>query len=717
MKVIVAEKPSVAKNITDALSVKSRGDGYIECVDYYVTWAFGHLLELWDAKDYDEKMTYWKFDNFPFTPEQFRYKVKTRDGKTDAGANKQLKVIKSLIQKKEVTEVIAATDWDREGQIIFDIIANEIKTKKPIYRLLLNEWTPDEVRNGLAKLKLNSELQSVSDAGISRQWADWLIGINLTSLATLRYRGGGKGVLNIGRVLLPTLKIVYDRDKEIENFKPEEFFRLMADFKTVKGELYKGTFSYKDKDKFQSKASLENLVKKGGKTAEVTKREKTEKKEYAPSLFSLTTLQGHVTSAHKGWTSKKVLEIAQSLYEKKHITYPRTDSTYLEESLKDRARKVLDVLKVGLPYESELVFSDSKRIFDNKKVEGHSAIIPTYYLPIKLSAEEDILYNEIKNRFLMQFMPVSEYAETIIHTEIKNIGGVFVTKGKVMLVEGWKKVSGTDKKDDYLPNVKEKESVTVDALEITSHFTKPPALHTEKTLLSVMNSAGRGYNGTEGNENSIMEVVLDGFSIGTAATRAETIHKLQVAHYIEAKGKSLTTTDLGKSLVERFPVKELFDLGYTGRLEKTLLDIEKGKVQKSEFLEFIRKFVAESSEKIKKDGGEKLVNQSNEEIEVLGLCPNCGQQVVENQKNYGCVAWKEGCKFTLWKDDKFLGSMKKKLTKSMVKELLKNGKIEVNDLVSKKGNTFSAILEYQLNQETGYYKWNMIFPEKTPKQE
>lgn len=712
MKVIVAEKPSVAKNIADALNIKLRGDGYIECEGYYVTWAFGHLLELYDAKDYDKKMTKWELGKFPFIPEEFKYKVKTKGKKVDQGAKKQLGIIKSLINKNDVKAVISATDWDREGQIIFDIIIDSINTKKPIYRLLLNEWTPDEVRNGLKSLKLNSELQTTSDAGISRQWADWMIGINLTSLATLKYKNAGKGVLNIGRVLMPTLKIVYDRDKERENFKPKDFYRMIAKFKTDKNESYEGMFSYKGNNKFTNKASLEKLIKKKGKKAEVVKRKKTRKKDYAPYLFSLTSLQGHMTSKYKGWTSKKVLKVAQALYEKKHITYPRTDSMFLEESLKGRAKKVLNTLKTGLSYEKELKFSESKRIFDNKKVEGHSAIMPTYLIPNKLTKDENDLYEEVKKRFLMQFMPTSEYDETVINTEIDGIQGTFFTKGKVMVIEGWKKVEEAKAIKDYLPSVAKGEKVDISNIKITNHKTTPPALHTEKSLLSVMNSAGRGYNKTEGKKDSIMEIVLDGFSIGTAATRADTINKLKTAKYVTTKGKSLTTTEIGRELVESFPVKELFDLEYTGRLEKTLLDIEKGKIKKDEFLKFIKKFVLNSSGKIKKDGGEKLVDKVNEDVEVIGLCPECGQQVVENSKAYGCTGWKEGCKFTIWKNDRFLSSMKKKMTKTMAKKLLADGEIEVKDLVSKKGSKFDAILSYKFNKERGYYNWEMRFPEK-----
>ena len=721
MKVIIAEKPSVAKNIADALKVKSREDGYIECEGYLVTWAFGHLLELYDAKDYDEKMAKWKMENFPFMPEEFKYKIKSNPKdrtKVDSGVKKQLNTIKKLIDRKDVTGVISATDADREGELISSTILDYVGSIKTAYRLLLNEWTPDEVQKGLKSLRLNSELQSVADAGTCRQWADWTIGINLTSVATLKYNQRRKGALNIGRVLMPTLKIIYDRDKEIENFKSKDYYKLNATFKTNKNEIYEGMYYENNEDKFENKKELTDLVNSiKGSNGLVSKKDTVRKKEYPPFLFNLSGLQGQITSKYSGWTSNKVLKVAQSLYEKKFITYPRTSSIALEESLVDRTKKVLDTLKKGLAYETEIKFINSNRIFNNKKVESHSAIIPTYMIPTGLTKDENILYEEIKDRFIMQFMPVSEFDETVIETEIKekSLKGKFLTKGKTIVVEGWKKVQNQKSKDIILPNVIKEEEIQVDKLDIANYKTKPPVSHTERTLLRVMETAGKVYNKSSENEDAIMDAILSGFSIGTSATRADTIEKLKSVGYVEAKGKSLTSTKLGQSLVENFPADKLFDLEYTGRLEKSLSDIEKGKVTKSEFMSVINNFTVESVEKIKKDGG-KIMSDIDEvvqdETDVLGLCPSCGQQIVETERNYGCTGWRDGCKYSIWKDDKFLGSMKKKPTKTMVKTLLTDGKALVKGLESKKGNKFDAILSYAENTETGYYNWSMEFPER-----
>jgi len=722
-KLIIAEKPSVAKNIADALTVIRRNNGYIECRGYLITWAFGHLLELYDAKDYDGKMSKWKQENFPFIPNEFKYKIKAdkkNKNKVDSGVKKQLEIINDLIKRKDIESIISAFDFDREGQIIGDIILNYLGNKKPVYRLLLNEWTPNEVLASLNKLKPNSEFKNTSDAGICRQRTDWVIGINLTSMATLKYNKGRKGPLNIGRVILPAVKIVYDRDKEIQDFKSKDYFKLIGEFETKNKEIYEGVYYKGNNDKFLKETDLKNIINLSkNKNAVVVKKETGRKKEYPPYLFNLAALQGFITSKYSGWTSAKVLKTAQFLYEKKYITYPRTVSFVLEESLGDKAKKVLNTLKKGLPYENEIKFVKSSRIFNSKKVEGHSAIIPTYIIPTGLTKDESIVYSEIRDRFLMQFMPLFEYDETTISTKVneKSITGIFVTKGKTVIDEGWKKVQNNNSKDILLPEVKKGEAVNIKKLTINRGKTKPPAHHTEKTLTSVMETAGRGYNEIT-NDDSIMSAVLSGFRIGTPATWADTIEKIKKVGYVEPKGKSLIITRLGKSLVENFPVKDLFNLEYTGRLEKTLSDIEKGEIKKDEFLDFIYNFTKQSVEKIKKDGGVIMGdNLENDNVETLGLCPECGEPVVENSKAFGCSGWKEGCKFAIWKDDRFLSSMKKKPTKEMVKKLLKDGEVEVKGLVSKKGNTFDAILSYKKNIETGYYNWNMKFPEKEKTEE
>ncbi|MBT2254259.1 type IA DNA topoisomerase [Priestia megaterium] len=716
MKLIIAEKPSVSKNIADALKIKGRQDGYFEGNGYIVTWAFGHLLQLYDAKDYDDKMSTWKMENFPFIPQVFKYKVKSnpRDReKPDTGAKKQLKIIQSLMRRPDVDGIISACDYDREGQVIGDSIIYNLKTDKTVYRLLLNEWTPAEVMNGLENIKLNTELRPLQDAGVSRQWADWVIGINLTSVATLKYQKGKGKALNIGRVLLPTLKIIYDRDKEIENFVPENYYKLQATFKTKDEQEYEGTYIEGKEEKFKSKETLEEIQQKLiDKSGIVSDKQVQKKKEYPPFLFNLSNLQGYITNKYKGWTSDKVLKVAQSLYEKKFITYPRTASVALEESLVGKTAKVLETLTEDLPYKDEVKFVKSKRIFDNSKVESHSAIVPTYLKPKKLSTDEEQVYQAIKNRFIMQFMPVAEYEETRIETKITgaDLKGLFISKGKVQLVEGWKKVEKVQSKDTILPLVQVNDDVDLVKHEITTHVTKPPKQHTERTLLRVMETCGKNYDG-EGTDEESLNAILSGFSIGTPATRAETIKKLKDVGYITTQNKNLLCTELGRKLIETFPIKDLFNLEFTGRLEKSLNDIEKRSFTKDEFLQLIFDFTTKAVETIKNEK-EVTINEvasQRKPNEIMGKCPVCGHAVIEGQKGFGCSNWKNGCKFVIWKNDKFLATMKKKPTKTMVKALLKNGIAPVKGLTSKKGNKFDANLRYEKNADNEYFSWKMEF--------
>ena len=717
-KVIIAEKPSVARNIADAFNIKKRKDGYFEGEEYLITWAFGHLLQLFDAKDYDENMKGWRMEKFPFIPEVFRYKIKQDSlnrNIIDKGAEKQIKIIKGLIDREDVDGIISATDFDREGQVIADEIFLYFSEKKPVYRLLLNEWTPDEVKKGMEKLKPNEEMQSLQDAGIGRQWADWIIGINLTSVTTIKYKLNDGQILNIGRVLLPTLKIIYDRDKEIENFKSSAYYKLNGTFKTSKNEEFEGTYYENNSEKFEDKKVLDEIKEKiKDKNAEIIEKQTERKKEYPPFLFNLSNLQGYITSKYKGWTSDKVLKVAQSLYEKKFITYPRTGSMALEESLVDRTRNVLEKLKVGLPYEEQIKFVQNKRVFDNSKVESHSAIVPTYMKPNNLTQDERIVYTAVKNRFLMQFMPVAEFEETKITSKVNDteVKGVFISKGKVQLVEGWRVVEKIDSKDTILPMVNEKEVVDLVDSKINKVTKKPPKKHTEKTLLRVMETCGKSFKeDAEEDSEEMMASILSGFSIGTPATRAETIKKLKDVGYITTKGKSLTCTELGRTIVEIFPVKELLDLEYTGRLEKTLSDIERGKVKKEDFLNLIKNFTIEGVKAIKNDDSmaKHFKVEAPEGVEVLGKCPNCGNPVIEGERGFGCVNWKNGCKYTIWKNDKYIASFGKQVTPQMVKLLLANGKVGFRNLKSKKGNTFAAYFIYEKDEEKGYFTWRMEF--------
>lgn len=715
-KLIIAEKPFVARNIADAIQAKIRKDGFIEGNDYIITWAFGHLLQLYDLKDYDQDLRGWRLDYFPYIPNEFKYKIKSSDGnkdQIDAGAKKQVDIINSLIMREDINGIIAATDDDREGQIIFDEIAVYLDVKKPIERLLLNEWTNDEVRKGLQNLRPNNEMSSLKDAGFVRQLADWLIGINLTSVATVKYRANKSiKVLNIGRVLLPTLKIIYDRDKEIEAFQESSYYKLTAEFKTQEDALFEGTYYENESEKFEIKDKIDKISEElVGREAKIINKTVEHKREYAHFLFNLSNLQGYITSKYKGWTADKVLKTAQTLYENKLITYPRTASSVLDESLIEKAGKVLNAHKKGVFCENEIVFHTSKRVFDSKKVESHSAIMPTYVIPQKINAEEKIVYEAVVNRFLAQFMPVAEYEETELNIRVDSskIVGVFSSKGKVELNNGWKKIENVTSKEVTLPQVEENDLVIVHKSGVNEVKRKAPKYHSEKTLLREMETCGCKYKEEESEE--MMLSILSGFSIGTPATRAETIKKLKDVGYIKVRGKSLVCTELGKMMVEKLPVKELFDLEYTGKLEKTLSDIEKKKFSKIEFISMMIEFVIKSVNAVKSTASFGAHDAIPEDVEILGLCPECNSSVVESAKGFGCSNWKNGCKFTIWKDDKYISSFDRKVSADMVKLLLKNGRVGFRGLKSKKGNKFAAYFYYCKDKDTGRYNWKMEFLE------
>ncbi|CAB1249673.1 DNA topoisomerase [Clostridium sp. MT-14] len=694
-QLVLAEKPNVAQKIAQALECKIKQNGYMEGEKYVITWASGHLLKLYDARDYEPEMARWDMDNFPFIPQKFRYKkIKSYE--------KQLSIIKRLVQRNDIENFIVATDADREGQLIGDTIIDFLKVNKPVYRVLRNEWTPEDVKKGFENPILNSEMKSLKDAAVCRQWSDWLIGINLTSVATLKYVAG-KGVLNVGRVLMPTLKLVYDRDMVIKKFVPEKYFKLMAIFINENGERFSAVY-FKDKqDKFKNEKELPEILSIVNRKGVIKNKKTTSKTENSPHLFNLSTLQGYITSKNPAWTSDKVLKTAQSLYEKSFITYPRTESMYLEESLVDKMRKVFELLKGSL----DAKFDDSRRIFDSSKVSGHSALTPTYIVPENLTRDEKIVYNAIKNRFLMQFLKPARYEETRIIVCVEGLRGDFYVKGRIEVDKGWKILEYVNSKDSILPPLAVLDKVTMENAEIKENFTSPPFHHTEKSLIVLMMSCGKKV--TRKNNESVLGDVLSGFKIGTAATRADTIEKLKSAGYITKKGRYLYISDLGRKMVENFPVKSLFNLNYTGHLEKILSDIEYNKIKKDQYLSLIYDFTREAVDLIK--NAPDMVLKKGELSKILGKCPECGHDVIEGRKAFECSNWKAGCRFAIWKDDKYLASMGKKATKSIVKELLKNGKVRIRDLKSRKGILFDAYFMYikSDDKENKYpYRWKMV---------
>ena len=719
MKLVLAEKPSVAKTIASFLGAKTRHDGYFEGNGYIVTYAVGHLVGLYDMKDYDKDRYSgsWKLSNFPFIPQdKFKFKV-------DSSKKKQFDIVKNLLHRDDIEYVINATDNDREGELISFLIFLLAKNKKPVKRILVNEWTPEDITRGINNLKDDIDMRNLQAAGYTRLITDWLIGINFTSVATLKY-GNGK-LLNIGRVILPTVKLIYDRDMEISNFIPKTYYEIEGNFKSKNGN-YKGKYIKGKESKFDDIEEVNKVINTiNSNEGKIIDKKVTTSKEYAPKLFSLTSLQGYITSKYSNFTSDKVLSVCQSLYEGNgkggYITYPRTDSIYLEESLASKVSQTLDKLKVGLEYENKIKFTKTKRVFDSSKVDSHSAIIPTYIIPTKLNSDEQIVYNAIKDRFIANFMPPAEYENTEIKTDVDS--NIFLTKGKVLKSKGYLEVYNKDEKDDLLLSVDTNDIVAVLDIKPLTKQTTPPKPYTEDTLLKAMKNCGKNVPDDD-------TTVLSGYSIGTSATRADVLKKISQVGYVGKKGKSYFITDLGKNLVEIFPVKELFDVDYTGKLEKSLSDIQKGQFTRKEYLNNIMTFIFNNVELIKRDTpknistenyiynpktkkfskepstkskNSKSSNKANSES--LGKCPICQNDVVEIEKGFICKNYKE-CKFGIWKNDKFLEYYKKKPNKTMVKSILKNGSAKVKSLTSKQGNKFDATLKYS-KKDNGYFGWDI----------
>ncbi len=696
MQLILTEKPSVANNIAYALNVKNRYDGYYEGNGYIVTFAFGHLFELYDTKDYKDGFEKWELDKFPFIPEKFRYKVKE-----DKGVKKQVKIIKELASKKEVKEIIIATDADREGQLIAAIIIKELNINKPMKRLWINSYTSKEVHQGMKNLLDYKDVLTLEKAGYCRQQMDWLFGINFTSLATLKYSNGK--LLNVGRVILPTVKLVYDRNIEIKNFKKETYYQLKCIFNTKDGQ-YEGYFVDDGIDRFKERKKLENILDAiRNKHGIIIGRKTKEVKESAPLLYNLTDLQGDITSRYNSFTSDKVLSIAQSLYEKRYISYPRTSSRHLDNTQDKEVEEVLNVLSNDYPSEYNIKFHKSKRIFDSTKVDSHPAIIPTYIKPNsnELTKDELLVYEVIKKRFLAHFMPQNEYLDIKVITEVK--GCKFLSKGRNLIKKGWLKLydnKDIDKKiDTVLLKLKEADIVEVIHSGILEKETQPPKLYTEKTLLKAMENCGKKVKDED------IEHILKGYSIGTPATRSDVIKKIIGVGYIKKKGKSLDITDLGRNLVKVFPIKELLDTDFTGRIEKSLKDIEKGVVNPDLFMERMIGYTEKSSNIIKGSNGTIYGGQDNTN-KVIGKCPECGHDVIEGKKAYGCSNWRNGCKFTIWYNQLEKLGMRK-ISKTNIKKLLKNELINLKLRSAKTGKDFTC--KGKLEKEKDKWGIKLVF--------
>ena len=672
-KLIIAEKPSLARNIASALDIRVNKEGYMENEKYIVSWAFGHLFKLRDVDGYVGEKRKWSEVKLPFFPEKFEFELKN-----DSGIKKQYKILKNLINSKEVDEIVNAGDADREGQIIVDIIINAIKTDKKIKRLWLPEQTEETIRKAINNLEDNFKYKNLHNEGLARTYMDWLMGINLTRYISLK----SNMLFPVGRVLIPVIKYIYDRDLTIKNFIPEKYF-------TIENEtMCNGTLLKLICDK---KYNLLELEKAKSYSYELNRNKGIVKdiieKEIIlnpPKLFSLSKLQSKLSKENK-ISFAKSLETIQKLYEKGFITYPRTNTEYLAEEEKD---KVKELIKLYSDYRLE--FKDSKKIFDSSKIESHSAVMPTLKIPDmnSLNLEEKIIFETIRNRFISNFLK----EQTIINqTEIKIAvrNEIFNLKGKSIKQEGFLKYEN-QKIDNKLPYFEINQKIDVD-FKVVDKLTVPPKKITEENLSNYLKNPFRKEKNQE-NEDDTQEYreIMKGIEIGTEATRTGIIENAKKYGYITSEKQNFSITEKGIKLIE------LLDLLHINLyVEKT---VEFSMLQKDIYNN--RKNINDIIEKTKSEL-QNIINQDIEveklekEMEVIGKCPKCNSNIYENSKSYYCSNYKNGCKTSLWKEANYFGQ-KIKISKDNAKKLL-SGEQVVFKIKSKSGKEYNAHFGIEIN--------------------
>lgn len=685
MILIIAEKPSVAKTIAAVVGATTKKNGYFEGNGYFVTNAFGHMYTLFDVVDYNSDISSsWNLNDYPFIPTTFNYKPSD-----EAYLKKQLSIIRNLL--KDSKSVINALDADREGSLIFYELKKMLNISLPIKRLWANTQTEDGIRKELANLY--DDDGKIESSGIVRQHIDWIIGINLTTLYTLKLKS--RTPIKIGRVVLPTLFLIYSRNKEINSFVPSSSYSLFSNFKS---DSFEHVFQYYKDDQlqFDTKDELQaigsSIVSKNGCISSISRKYV---KQSAEKLFSLTDLQSHITASHQNFTASKVLDIAQSLYEKGVTSYPRTESRYLHTAMINDVNSILLKIKNSCYSEgadpSLINFHTNLSVFNDKLVDSHFAIIPTGVFK-SLTSDEQVVYDAIILRFLSLFMPSATFEEYEIVATVDNHN--FRLKGRNLVDSGYLSIHSVNTKDNIdLSVFKENQSVFVDSFDVREIVKKAPKQYTESTLLKAMESCGKNVEDVES--------ILKGYTIGTSATRAETIEKLKSSGYISIKGRSLLMTELGNTVVENFPAKVFFDSDFTGKIEKALKDIEKGLADPDKIKLDIITF---SNAQFKLILDSNIQGISNEP-ESLGICPLCGGNIVENRKAYSCSNSMSGsCILTLWKEDKYLDSWGIKLTTAHVKSLIKNGYFNV------KSNKTNIKLKVSVihNEELNKLNYNIV---------
>ena len=645
-RLIIAEKPSLGRAIANALNVKKftgeKSNGYYENENYIITWCFGHLFKLKDIGDYDGLNNIsWEDIYLPFLPNPFELKYNPgRNEEEGEGIKKQIEIIKELVAKDDINEIVHCGDADREGQVIVNEILEYIGNNKKVTRLWLPEQTEDTIQKQIMNCKENSTYEDLYNEGLTRIYMDWFLGINLTIFLSVK----AKTKLNVGRVIIPIIKYIYDREQAIKNFKVEKYFQLES--KTEKENIKIPLILRKER--FNSKEEAEKVANElNNNKAKVISIEKKEVKKYPGKLFSLGKVQSELSKNHK-MNFDRSLKIIQKLYEEGYITYPRTNTEYLAEEEKDRIKNLIDLInQKGY----KLEFKDSKKIFDTSKIESHSALTPTLKLPEKLSKEEEIVYQVIFNRFVSNFLAEEAIlSETTLTIKVDN--KEFKLKGTEIIKPGFYTYE-PKKFDNQLPNLIENEEFEVNFLAIQKE-TEPPKKVTESELGNYLEHPFRKEikeknNEDEENEEEITEDaedyknILEGIEIGTVATRTGIISNAESYGYITQENSNYSITSKGEKLIQLLDELKI-DL-YKERTVEFSKDLKKV-FHNMKTIDDVLGNTWNVLNEIIENG--KDIKPSVEFIESLGKCPKCGGKVFERAKTYSC----ENEDFILWKESK-----------------------------------------------------------------
>lgn len=669
-QLVIAEKPSVARSIAAVIGATEKQTGYWQGGGYLVSWCIGHLVSFAEADQYDEKYCKWRYEDLPILPQPWQFIVPDEK-------KQQFEIVRALLNRSDVDSVTAATDAGREGELIFRFVYQMAGCTKPVKRLWISSMEDAAIREGFANLRPDSDYDALYQSALCRAKADWLVGINATRLFSVLYHK----TLTVGRVQTPTLKMLVDRDAKILRFQKEKYYTVGIQ----SGSLKAGS------GRIASMDEADTLRKACAGASAICFSVKREKKtEQPPKLYDLTTLQREANRLF-GFTAKQTLDYAQQLYEKKLLTYPRTDSQYLTEDMGQTAQHLVSDLLGLLPFAQGLALTaEVGRVLNSKKVSDHHAILPTAEFVKQgfagLAESEYKLMNLVCSKLLCAVAAPHEY-ETVTAV-FSCAGNEFTAKGKTALVPGWKEIDqrfhSTLKADgeeeteamNTLPELVEGQTFSVTA-DILEHFTSPPKAYTEDTLLSAMERAGA--------EDMPEEAERKG--LGTPATRAAILEKLVQMGFVQRKGKQLVPTKDGINLAVVLP-ESLTSPALTAEWENRLTEIAKGSADPDEFMAEIKAQVRQLVKTYSCISADKQ-NLFQSERVIIGKCPRCGENVYEGKKNFYCG--NRGCQFVMWKNDRFFEQRKKAFTPKIAAALLKNGKAKIKGLYSEKtGKTYDA---------------------------